>query len=129
MNHLKTELQKVRCSNVSGFQMVNIQIPAVPHLIFTLKMSNEHSELSSPISDVIQPKNFVTQKFHQTSYRVTCKNEKNKTCYIFMFDLGHVIKLHPTSSTHQRRQSVRLQIPQLSVTVQRKEKKSSRKNK
>ena len=41
-------------------------------------------------------------------------------------DLGHVIKLHPTSSTHQRKQSVRLQIPQLSVTVQRKEKKSSR---
>ena len=40
-------------------------------------------------------------------------------------DLGHVIKLHPTPSIHQRRQSVRLQIPQLSVTVQRKEKKEA----
>ena len=35
------------------------------------------------------------------------------------------IKLHPTSSTHQGSLSVRLQIPQLSVTAQRKEKKSN----
>ena len=40
-------------------------------------------------------------------------------------DLGHVIKLHQTSSTHQKKTCVRLQIPQLSVTAQREEKKGT----
>ena len=40
-------------------------------------------------------------------------------------DLGQVIKLTPTSSTHLRRKRVRLQIPQRSATVQRKEKKET----
>ena len=39
--------------------------------------------------------------------------------------MGHVIKLHPSSSTHPRRKRVRLQIPQPRATAQRKEKKEA----
>ena len=55
------------------------------------------------------------------------KHVQSKICpnIIIQPDLGHVIKLHQTSSTHQKKTSVRLQIPQLSVTAQREEKKGT----
>ena len=54
------------------------------------------------------------------------KNRKKEALtYKLSNDLGQVIKLTPSSSTHLRRKRVRLQIPQTSATVQRKEKKET----
>ena len=69
-------------------------------------------------------KNFFSKIFKLISYGNSVTYNWDGTSHKKL-DLGHVTKLHPTSSTHLRRKRVRLQIPQMSETAQKKEKKSA----